>query len=379
MLASPYNLSWESSEFQITYSLKPKNFQTFLWRYITFYSQSVFYCLYLNFLLITTSSTYFASQDYVRLVFLMMWTVGVTIMLMNQAPNHLRGIEIVLLVNGTEQLITHLEHNHFHNPLAFQKSRKFRSQIMAAMCAYCVLSIPCVLPIFLLFRTDPWIVGSHFYKLLIFILSPAWNLVALTLALVVDMWWFFIMWGSGIMVIHVNFLVLHTFSHALANILQGQLEKNIKAKGDRIREILLVYRMLRLICGLYNVIFGEIYVCPFKTLIGACIVVYVVVCLRLANTNIIILGFGVSMLIVCGILLIVILDFMAMVNSYSLKLKSNLKMRFTLSPEARRMVRSFKVEGVKSGDFYVIKKITCLSFLGMVGNLTGSVLISFQM
>ncbi len=143
--------------------------------------------------------------------------------------------------------------------------------------------------------------------------------------------------------------------------------------------MLLIYRKLRIVTGLYNEVFGNVFVSPFKANLGLGIVASVFNLVRLSSVSPVILVFGALICLCCTGVLVVFISFMSMVNQYSIKLGA----RFgggglTLSKEGRRLARSFKVESVKSGIFYDIKKITCLTFLGMVGNLAGSVLISLK-
>lgn len=71
-----------------------------------------------------------------------------------------------------------------------------------------------------------------------------------------------------------------------------------------------------------------------------------------------------------------------MVNERSRKLENFLRKRQEVeifsSKLSRRLLRAFKVEAVKSGGFYELTKLTCLTVLGLISNMTGSVLMSIK-
>lgn len=382
-LSTPYQLSWgvldSSNSFQAHFNLRISSFQYQAWRLITYFLLAFVYFIYLIFLLLKNSSTYISSHDYSRLIFSVMWTVSLFSLLTLQTPNYFCGSEIVLLVNGTENLIIDMERKHFRSCVAFKKSKKLRSQIMAMVSVYSIVSIPFTVPILLLFQEEPWALSGILYKLLVYCWGQGWSFAFKIIGMIVNIWWVYIMWGSCIIFFHINILFIHTFKHAIKNIVNAKFY-NLTCKNaqNQIQECMLIYRKLRILCGLYNSVYGKMFVAPFKSVIAIAIVESVVVMFRIAGNDLMLVLFSISMFTISVALLFLFIEFLAMVNEYAIKLEKFLKAKFTLSKLACRMVRSFKVEAVKSGDFYLVKKLTCLTFFAFVGNLTSSFLITFK-
>lgn len=86
-----------------------------------------------------------------------------------------------------------------------------------------------------------------------------------------------------------------------------------------------------------------------------------------------------STAVVAPVIILVFTTFMAMVHQYSEKLFWNLKgSPMGRNSVGKRLLKAYKVEAVKSANFYPIRRMTTVAFLGMIFNLTGSILISAE-
>ncbi len=127
---------------------------------------------YLLFLLITQSGDFIAKNEFVRLTFLLIWTIGLATLVINQSPTYFYGSSLVSLINKTENLIKHLETRPFNNPNAFSKSRKVRSQILSFLAVYSIISMISTVPIFLHFQNEIWPIGGLGYRLVKYFGGP---------------------------------------------------------------------------------------------------------------------------------------------------------------------------------------------------------------
>lgn len=212
------------------------------------------------------------------------------------------------------------------------------------------------------------------------------------IGLVVDLWHILLMWGSYLINLHVNLAFMHTFKTTIEGMLSRSFrrsskrvnESNFSALGlysklDRLQDQMLIYSKLRILTAIYNNVYGALYVPSVKSCCAMIIVMSVFISIRLAPVSSPLVGiFGALCTFMCAFGMTIFIMFMAMVNEFSVKFGKYLKRVPKNGAFARRLVRSFREEAVKSGQFYNIQRITCLTVLGLTSNMCGSALISFK-
>lgn len=352
--------------------LNKKSYQFRIWKFYNIYVLIGFYSSYLAYLLVCRTPQLIAAQNYFFAVMLLMWNMGGFSQFITQGPYYLVPDQVASLVNITENLITTLEQKHFHNPAAFSKSRRLRKIFMELLGAYSFGSlIPC-LPVIYMLHGSFFNLGGVFCYILQYCFGSLPNLLIFLLTWIIDIHWILLMWGGSIFAIHINLLFMHTFKYSVQNIFRIWPTKGMS--HFFLRKTFIIYNSLRMTCLLFNQVFGKLFAAPFKTIAGLCMIIAVMITVRLSE-NLLVFAFGAFLLVVTFSVTVIYTQFMAMVNDFSVKLGKRLRREKTLSPEGRRLVRSFKVEAVKSGSFYDVRRVTCLNFLGMIGNMTGSALI----
>lgn len=235
--------------------------------------------------------------------------------------------------------------------------------------------------IFYHFRQNYWQLGSHAYRMVLqFYPQESGNdTLASVIGVGVDMWEMFHAWGGFLFSFHLNLAFMHTFKSAIQLILDNRLQQKETSRSSRLTEKVFIYRKLRILTTVFNNVFGMTYIPASKTMMGLMISGSVVVSVRLAPRSHMLVGlFGVSMGLIGIACMSMFIIFTAMVNEYSLKFKNHLNCGEFYGNQARRVLRAFRVEAVKSGGFYAIQRNTCLTVLGLIANMCGSILISVK-
>lgn len=267
---------------------------------------------------------------------------------------------------------------------SYKKSQLLRSRILGFLAFESVTSWAFFVLIYYLFLKGNWQLGSLVYRLLL--LSGAGELLATMFGLLLDLWHLFNIWGSYLISLHINLGFMHTFKTTVDLLLSSSgklrgthVQPGNFSKMDHLRESMLVYAKLRILVTAYNNVYGALYVPMIKTCCSMIIVLCVFISVRLAPMSSALVGiFGVSCTFMCAFCLGVFIMFITMVSECSIKFGNYLRNQKVQGPLAIRLVRSYKEEAVKSGEFYKIQKMTCLTVLALLSNFCGSVLISFK-
>lgn len=175
---------------------------------------------------------------------------------------------------------------------------------------------------------------------------------------------------------------MHTFKTAISKIMHSGTRRSFNFGSlKRLQEQFLIYSKLRLVSNAYNNVFGLLYVPSIKTVFGLMLVQAVFITIRLGKRGgFLVAFFGGSCSILGFFVIVIFIEFTAMVDKSSVQFHNWLKTgnMNCSGPYARRLIKSYKLEAVKSGNFYKIQKITCLTVLGFLGNACGSALISVK-
>lgn len=372
----PYFLQWKpcSEEFQLNLLFKPSSRQSRNWKVINIHILGGLYAPYLVSLLFTHLPQYIESNDFLRVAFVILWNVPSFVTCLTQSIHFFAPKTVVMLVNGTENFLSGVRAQHFPNSQLFSKSRRLRLLFMVISSGYSILFLVVVLPLFVLFEGESWMLSGFLYRLIIRFGTDKTRYLAVVVALIIDSIWTLHVWGATLLTIHICFLFLHTFKTTI----EATLEK-VGQKGRRgVPEAVLIYRKLQILTRLFNGVYGRYFITPFQLMNGFCTVMASLFIVRLHVYGVIILVFGGVLLVLSVVMAVVLILFLAMPHEYSRKLKNCLTTRQNLNPSERKLVRSVKTESVRSGIFFDVKRITCFNYLGMCGNVTGSALISFK-
>lgn len=343
------------------------------------------YIFILIYLFITNISIYINNNDYLFLALHCMWISGPISACINQGTLFFVGEQVIQLVNANVNLINNLEAKHFHGYHPFKQSEKVRRIIVSIMAVNMLGFHLVLIPIYIMFQDGLFLLGSHAYRLILWInlFGPFYSkYIAMGTGVLVDLWNILGMQGAPTLVIYINMTFLHTFKATIRQILVREVKRFGGGQMTKLHEDLLIYSKLRVLTTMYNNVFGQMYISPITTALSITIMQAVIIAVRLTNggENLFLVAFGITVAVVCASILVIFMVFMAMVNEYSLKLKRNILKREIVQRNAlaRKLVKSFKVEAVKSGNLYPVKKLTCLTLLGMLANMTGSLLISVE-
>jgi len=89
-------------------------------------------------------------------------------------------------------------------------------------------------------------------------------------------------------------------------------------------------------------------------------------------------AFGTGVIFCCASALVIMTSFMGCVHQESTKYLRYLKRNKVPDKMSMKVLRSIKIESVECGSFYEVRKITSLTLLGMITNISGSLLISLK-
>lgn len=103
-----------------------------------------------------------------------------------------------------------------------------------------------------------------------------------------------------------------------------------------------------------------------NTVMGSLTILGIFMALKLVYLrSLVTTGFGLVLIICCGVSLVVITTFTASVNESSLDFHQYLRKQVVLkqSKAEHKLLMAYKVESIKCGDYYSIRKITSLTLL----------------
>ncbi len=230
------------------------------------------------------------------------------------------------------------------------------------------------------FRREYWQAGSYLYHIVIWATENTddMDLLASILSLSFDTLFILQAWGGYLFSLHLNLTFMHTFKTTISTILTTSFNRNV-SKLKVLQGHMFIYSKLRILTSIFNNVFGMRYIPSMKTFCGLMISGAVFISVRLAPKSNFLVGiFGVTMAVLGIICLVMFILFTAMVNEYSVRFGEYLKKGAFQGKLGRRIVRSFREEAVRSGEYYKIKRITCITVLGMISNMCGSMLISVK-
>lgn len=153
-----------------------------------------------------------------------------------------------------------------------------------------------------------------------------------------------------------------------------------RKRSCSLQQKLMSYQKFRVLVTVYNNSLGSYYVPPLTTLAGILSISGLFMAIKLAHLkNFIVTVCGILTFVSCGSILAIITTLCGCVHSNCQKLVIHVNNFGYKGSLERRVLRSFKVEAVKSGNFYEIRKVTSLTVLGMVSNVAGSALLSVSL
>lgn len=384
----PYQLHWEPG--LKIYVQRVKKFPYFCWRLI--YILNVVYFLHLLYLFIVKSSIYLADKQYIKLAFHCIWLGAPGTLIINQGSAFFAGEQVIQLTNANVDLIRNLETTHFRSRNPFKRSVQLRRFLIGSLILMMLGFFLLLIPLLLMFQNEIWQLGSHVYRLILW-WSPFGSTYSLYLAiplgLAVDMWQLFGIEATGALNLYANLTFMHTFKVTVQQMIfrktrpVGHHQSDFIFHLKLLQEDILIYSKLRIVTTLFNNVYGELYIAPITTALVIFVVEGAYMAVRFTNgeeTNLFLACFGSAVALGSAGVLVIFTVFMAMVHDFSLKFGENIGRRVIVqrSKVGQRYAKAVRVEAVTSGNFYQVRRITCLTVLGFVANVTGSVLISFN-
>ncbi|CAL8109049.1 unnamed protein product [Orchesella dallaii] len=354
-------------------------FQLFLATYLTHIAG-------VSILLYSYLPIYLEKGDYVRVTFHSFWAFGFLMCLM---PHFFQGGQlhnIKELVNETVHFAHKVktEYKGFYFTDLFKKCLRFRLFIAFAFGYQCIYAtLICVIPLFIIFRKDVWHFGSIFYKIALYYF-PSQEIPAIILGVIADSTHFIILWGPFLLQVYLNLLLNQSFSAVAEGLRNYNHNLNSGCSGKTtvfsFKRIFQTYSKLRVLSTVYNNVYGRWYIPQLSSVFGACFVVGAFMAIRLyqISNHVAMLFCGIGIICTSLASLGIMTLFGSMVHQNSVKLETNLKKRLIKGRYLRRLLRTYKIESVKSGSFYEIHRITTLTVVALVSNITSSLLISFQ-
>lgn len=394
IFAFPYSLQWYPHyELHLIPESNKRSVHNILWiisASITF----LFWILIVVLLVVNLQEYLSVQKDHLRPVFHFMWIGGMFFGVITQGLCISCYTDVANLTNGIELLIHNLEAEHFGQE-SFRESKLLRRKILALFCGhmtFCILT--CLLPMLIIFYGEKFQIDFYVSSAVLWVF-PTLAKTAFIIGIIMDALYVFKVWGGSLFTIHINFLFMHTFKTAIQKIIScrqvlrrrskqfGIPSENMFYLNDNTRSLrndLFVYSKLRILATVYNSTFGRFYVPNMLNTFAFFFVQGIFIAVRLSKGDIFILLFGMSTCIGCAGTMCLLTTFMAMVHNNSLKMWRDLRGRTGAlqGREGRRLVRSYKVEAVRNTSFHEIKRVTCLTMLGLVANISGSLLISIQ-
>ncbi len=262
---------------------------------------------------------------------------------------------------------------------ALSRSKVFRTKLLAFLVIYTSAGfLPTITVIYAWFQQKGyWQMGSFVYHAL----STRMPKIAVFFGMLFNEWHFSYVCGTFYFSFHISLAFMHTFKTTMVK----TMEMDNKA-GQRplklLQEQMLIYSKLRIVTTLYNDVYGKLYVPSLKAILGIMLVQSVFISVRLSGTGgtsgMLVTTFGIAGVVISIVVIPLFVGFMAMVNEYSKRFLGFLRKRGH-GELGRRLVRSYRIEAVRSGGMYTIEKLTCLTVLGLISNLCGSVLISIKL
>ncbi|CAL8145192.1 unnamed protein product [Orchesella dallaii] len=155
--------------------------------------------------------------------------------------------------------------------------------------------------------------------------------------------------------------------------------KSYKADQNELQQKLSIYQQLTVLYTLYNDSFGTHYIPFISSATGTGVVQGIFMTIKMAYlANVFITGLGILCFTVCGSVLMLVTTLTAGIHEQSSQFLCHIKAHGYRGKCARRIVRAIHVVTVRSGSLYDIKRITTLTVLGMLANVSGSALLSFH-
>ncbi|CAL8087211.1 unnamed protein product [Orchesella dallaii] len=203
--------------------------------------------------------------------------------------------------------------------------------------------------------------------------------IALAVAFVYEFWFFSTQFGAALLQIYINSLYLQTMSTSM-NGLRLRASCLITNQFKRRRMMLMTlraYPKLRILSTLYNETIGQHFLARFKSCLGICTVGAAFIFIKLLGMkDILITTMGGSGVIVAGTMFYVLAKLCSKVHSGSIQLQTSLQAQKLPERKIHKQMACYKVIAVNIGSFYIVKRSTPLTMLGMISNTTMTTLIS---
>lgn len=153
-------------------------------------------------------------------------------------------------------------------------------------------------------------------------------------------------------------------------------------ESSQIPKAVSTYNKLRIVTVQMNNTYCCIYYPVVNSVVGAMTIEAIFMTVKFIDLdNLFIRGFGIVAIVTGGLFLVLVTAFTASVNETALQFHKFLRQSVLIvnvNKVMHKIFRSVRVESLKCGEYYEIRKVTCLTLLGIVTNVAGSLLISIK-
>lgn len=196
--------------------------------------------------------------------------------------------------------------------------------------------------------------------------------MATAVQIFIDMWITYQCWGAFIFAMHITLHYIQTYKVTL---------NYLVATNVNVQNSIRFYSELRVISTVFNATFGRTYLPNAQIYLAFLVCSGIFIAVKLTDSGYWFLRImGVNCSISSSIILVVFIAYLAMVSETSLRFRSSLKQSQIMqhTKEMRKLFQKVKVESITIGNFYIVEQITCLTGLGILSNICGSLLITIQ-
>jgi len=224
---------------------------------------------------------------------------------------------------------------------------------------------------FIVFRDDVWHYGSNVYHLSKYIGVSIQTSTGI--AIHAEMFFITNLWGVFIAAVYINILVFQCINLSFKQLLTS----SEVTSRTQLYSKLLAYQQLRILIALFNNTFGFYYIPYITTAFGLMFIIgmFMVVKLTFLKSFIVVALGGIS-IVFCGIFISLLTALAGSVHSSSRKFLRNLKSQQHKGNFSKCVMKAVKIMAVKSGCLYEIHMETSLTLLGLLVNISGSLMLS---
>lgn len=258
----------------------------------------------------------------------------------------------------------------------YEHQSQVRSKLLSAIGCYCIQTSSTCPLLMMFFRDQDWLILN--------VLTPEkWmaismeNFVPILLVILVEVWFEATLWGGSFFIINVHLHYLQTVGSTLV-LLRNAIPVRKGQPLIKTQKILTIYSEIRILTTTYNSMFRSIFWPLWLTASGFIFIGGLCTFFKIDSGNMVLLGFISCCVTVTLGFLIISSVFTARIHTESDNLHHWLMQNARRTKCDRALCASFKSIGVEIGSFYVVRKQTLFTLMGILTNATASALLSMR-